>query len=295
MDVGVLFGKGGESAVKKLMQLVRRFGVLYADKRLPRASAALSFSLTMTVFPLLIILYTLLGNNHERLVRITSFTRELLAERTADTIEEFLRYVALNNSQSMMLAALLVLVTSASAAVRSLQATIGELQGQQRYHGLKDFLFSVIFSLLFVAALYFAILVMLTGKDFLAWLNGYFPVFDIAGVWQTLRYPLLAAIDYLIICGVYEASMSRREHYPIRAGALLATAAMVGVCVAFSAFIGASARYPLVYGSLASVILLMTWLYTCCLVIYCGAAMNVALRDLRREEKQRRFVPDQEE
>ena len=65
----------------------------------------------------------------------------------------------------------------------------------------------------------------------------------------------------------------------------------MGVSVAFSAFIGASARYPLVYGSLASVILLMLWLYTCCMMIFCGAALNVALRDQHREEMQRRFAP----
>ena len=186
-------------------------------------------------------------------------------------------------------------MSAASAAVRSLQATIGELQGQQRYTGLRDFLFSVIFSLLFVAALYFAMLVMLTGKDFLAWLSGWVPGVDSTGVWHLLRYPLLAAIDYAIICGVYKVSMPRGMRYPIYAGALFSTAAMVGVCIAFSVFIGASARYPLIYGSLASVVLLMMWLYTCCLMIYCGAALNVALREQRRERQQTRFAPARED
>ena len=77
-------------------------------------------------------------------------------------------------------------------------------------------------------------------------------------------------------------------------GALAATLAMVGVSIAFSLFIGASARYPLVYGSLASVILLMFWLYTACVVIYCGAAVNIALRNVRDERQQRRFAPEKE-
>lgn len=278
-----------------LVQVLRRFGLLYAEKRLTRASAALSFFLTMTLFPLLIILYTLLGNSHDRIARIISFAREIFAADTAETIAEFLQYVALNNSQSMMLAALFVLVSSASAAVRTLQATIGELQGEHRYTGLRDFLFSVIFSLLFVAALYFAMLVMLTGKDFLAWISGMIPAVDSTGLWRYLRYPLLAAIDYAIICGVYEVSLPRKQRYPISFGALFSTLAMVGVCIAFSLFIGASARYPLIYGSLASVVLLMMWLYTCCLMIYCGAALNVALRDVRRERRQTRFVPAAEE
>ena len=59
---------------------------------------------------------------------------------------------------------------------------------------------------------------------------------------------------------------------------------LVAVSMAFSTFIGASTKYPLVYGSLSAVILLMLWLYTCCMVILCGAAYNVALRDVNRNQ-----------
>lgn len=281
--------------MKNPLPTLRRAAALYTEKRLTRASAALSFFLTSTLFPLLIILYTLLGNSPERIGRIMDFVRQVMAGESAETIGDFLRYVARNNSRSMMMAALLLLLSSASAAVRTLQATVGELQGETRYRGLGDLLFSLIFSLLFTAALYFAVLVMLTGPEFLAWLNGIFPVFDISLAWRILRWPLLAAIQYAIIGCIYLASEPRRARYPVRPGALLATAALVGVSLAFSAIIGASTRYPLVYGSLASVILLMLWLYTCCTAIFCGAALNVALRDLGREERQRRFAPEPEE
>ncbi len=253
------------------------------DKGLTRASAALCYFLTMTLFPLLIILYTLLGNSYGKAVRILEFAKNFIAEKSAETIGEFLRYVAANNSTAMMVAAIIVLATTASAAVRSLQATIGEMQGRPRYQGLSGFVFSVIFSLLFVGAIYFAILVMLTGRQFIRWLNGVLPFVDIGSSWSVLRFFVLAAIDFGIVWVLFAVSRPRRDRYPIALGALLTTLAMVGVSIAFSAFIGASARYPLVYGSLASVILLMFWLYTACLVIYCGAAFNIALRNIRRD------------
>lgn len=281
--------------MKRIWALLRRWFGLYNDKRLTRASAALSFFLTSTLFPLLIILYTLLGSSQERIERIMGFVRRLMTAETASAIGEFLNYVASNNSQKMMMAALILLLTSASAAVRTLQVTVGEMQGEPRYRGLMNLLFSLIFSLLFTAALYFSILVMLTGPVFLSWIRRIFPHLDIVTVWQVLRYPLLALIEYSIICGLYLASLPRKGRYPIRPGALFATAGLVGVSVAFSAIIGASARYPLVYGSLASIIVLMLWLYTCCLILFGGAALNVALRDQKREERQSRFAPETEE
>lgn len=281
--------------MKQLWALLKRWAKLYSETRLTRASAALSFFLTSTLFPLLIILYTLLGSSPELIKRIMHYVRILMAERTADIIGDFLNYVGRNNSQKMMLAALLLLLTTASAAVRTLQATVGEMQGKPRFRGLMDFLFSLVFSLLFTAALYFSLLVMLTGRAFLVWVNSFLPILDIALTWQIVRYPLMAAILYLIICGLYLSSMPRKDRYPIMPGALFSTAALVAVSVAFSFIIGASARYPLVYGSLASVILLMLWLYTCCLMLLCGAALNVALRDQQREDRQRRFAPETEE
>ena len=58
---------------------------------------------------------------------------------------------------------------------------------------------------------------------------------------------------------------------------------LVSVSGIFAIFINASIKYPLVYSSLASVIVLMVWLYSCCMVIYCGAAVNIALRDLKQK------------
>ena len=47
----------------------------------------------------------------------------------------------------------------------------------------------------------------------------------------------------------------------------------------FSVFLSVSTRYPLVYGSLASVILLMLRMYFCGQIICIGAAFNIALQD----------------
>ena len=66
-------------------------------------------------------------------------------------------------------------------------------------------------------------------------------------------------------------------------GAAFATAGIVVMSFIFSKLIASSARYSLVYGSLASVILLMFWLYLICQAIFVGAALNIALRDRGRQ------------
>ena len=166
------------------------------------------------------------------------------------------------------------------AAVRAMQVSIGELQGGRRFRGLRDLLFSVVFSVAFLAATYFAILVMLTGKGFLEFVERRLPLLHVSQAWSWMRFLVLGGIEFVILWAMYEASRRRDRPYRTAPGALSATLGIVAMSWVFSEFIAVSARYPLVYGSLASLILLMFWLFLCCQIIYIGAALNIAIRDV---------------
>ena len=257
----------------------RHFADLFTANRLPVAAAALSYNLTMTFFPLLIVLYSMLGNSYGKALRVLAFAENLMAAETIAAIRDFLTYVATHRSAAMLTAGMSVLVISASAAVRTLQSTIGAMQGGSRFRGVWGIAFSVVFSLVLVAGLYVTMLIMLAGRGLIGQLNRIIPIIDISGSWEYMRFLLLGGIQLLLLWGIYLISRREGERYRTYPGAILASFAILGVSFAFSAFIGASVRYPLVYGSLASLILLMYWLYSCSLVIFCGAALNIAIRD----------------
>lgn len=269
--------------MKKILRVLRELLRLYGNINIPRAAAALSYYLTMTAFPLIICLYSLLGNNYAKAMQIVEFLDEFISAETTRTIKSFMVYVAMSHSTAMFIAGLTVVLTSASAAVRSLQATIGEMQGGRRFQGLRDFLFSLVFSLAFLASMYFGIVVMFTGRDFIELLNGWLPFVDISSSWQWIRFLLLGGIMLVIFCGIFQVSKRRCDRYRILPGALFSTLGVVVMSWVFSGFIAVSTRYPLVYGSLASLILLMFWLFLSCQIIYVGAGLNIALRNVLKE------------
>lgn len=264
---------------KKIFGVLRGTVRLYLDKQIPRSAAALSYYLTMSAFPLIICLYTLLGSSYGKMLQVLDLLDQFLSPETTRYVKSFLSYVAQNSSSAMLFAGLTLLLTSASAAVRAMQVSIGEMQGGRRFQGLWDLLFSLVFSLAFLAAMYFAILVMLTGQDFLEYVENHIPVLRVSRSWRWLRFLVLGGIEFVILWGMYEASRRRDQSYRTAPGALVATLGIVGMSGIFSKFIAVSTRYPLVYGSLASLILLMFWLFLCCQIIYIGAAVNIAIRD----------------
>ena len=252
---------------------------IYTHQRISRAAAALSYYLTMTFFPMVICLYYLLGSNVKHFAEALDFASKLVTEETVELMKDFLNHVASSKSPAMLIAALTVLVTSSSAAIRTLLATIGELQGGIRFKGFMYFGFSIIFSFLFLASMYFSMLVMLSGRAVLEKINDLVPSVDISVSWIYLRYLILAGIMFLIIWALYRLSKRSCDEYKIAPGAAAAALTLVVMSALFSKSIEFSTKYSMVYGSIASIILLMLWLYFSCQIIYIGAALNIAIRN----------------
>ena len=268
--------------MRTIVNFFRRFVFLFNDNRLVLSAAALAYNMTMTFFPLVIVLYSLLGNNYTKAMRILAFAKNLMAEETVDFLREFLSYVALHNSTAMMIAGITVLVTSASAAVRTLHFTVGRMQGGTRFKGLSLLVFSVLFSVLLIVGIYVGMIIMLSGREVIRQINALLPFIDISSSWNALRFLVLAGIEFVLLWVLYAVLRRKGERYNVIPGAILSMIAMVAVSLGFSAVIGVSVRYPLVYGSLASLILLMLWLYFSSVVIFSGAALNICIRDSKK-------------
>lgn len=272
--------------IRHLARVLRRTGLSYLQRQIPRSSAAMAYYLTMSLFPLIICLYALLGRSYQQMTRILELADHVLQPSTTQYLKSFLLYVANNPSKTMVVAAILLLLSSASAAVRVLRQGLWEIRGQsdETAAGLRSWLFSFLFSVGFVAAMYFGILVMLTGQSFLELLERLVPWLHISRAWTWMRFLVLGGLVFLMLWSVYAVSGLRlHQHRPSAPGALAATGGIVLMSWIFSAFIAVSARYPLVYGSLASIILLMFWLFLCCQIIYMGEAMNEAIYRERLE------------
>ena len=97
---------------RNILAVTRDIADLYSDKRIPRASAALSYYLTMTVFPLIICLYSLLGKNYSLASDALDFAAKFLAPETTEFLREFLRHVASSNSPALLAAVTAPISTS---------------------------------------------------------------------------------------------------------------------------------------------------------------------------------------
>ena len=244
-----------------------------------RAAAALSYFLILTLFPLLVCVNYFIGLFHLDLEELLRSLDQLLPAEALAVMGDYLRYVTASQSPALLLASLITILISASAGLRTLLAAMDELHGGTSVHPLRRLVLSVLLSALFLLTIYLSVVVIFTGEWFFRLLELHLPLDALSGLWQWMRYLLLFSFVLLLVLIVYRAGTPRGAmRLPVvLLSSLLAALAIVGASVMFSWFIGMSSRYALVYGSLASLIILLVWLYLCGNLLLLGAVIGRVL------------------
>lgn len=252
-----------------------------------RAAAALSYYLILTLFPLLMCVNFFIGLLPLEPEDVFSALDSILPQDSLNIILDYLSYVASipqNESTPLLLASLFTILLSASAALRTLFQTMDELYEVPQNNSIKRLVLSVVLSVLFLLTLYLSIIVIFTGGWFFQALEqalppkvlSLIPLSMLASLWSQLRYLLLFCFVLLLVLVLYRLGTPHTLHIKgtIRLTALLSALAMVACSVLFSWFIDMSSRYSLVYGSLASLIILLVWLYFCGNILVIGAVVG---------------------
>ena len=262
----------------------RAFMDIFISKNIARSAAALSYYITISVFPLLICVTAILGSLHITETELFEIWYDIIPSAAIEVIGEFLGYISGNISSLMLIVGLVTMFTTSSAAFRTIVGIMSDVQGERRFKGFWGHLVSFAASGVFLIVIYASGLVILTGEWFINFLREHFVLDGATDIWLWARFLLLFGLILLIFYGAYNVSAPRhprgakrnsRKYYCLP-GALIAALIVVIASAVFSRLISASTKYAIVYGSLASIVIMMVWIYTCALIFLLGNVFNVA-------------------
>lgn len=263
--------------MKNAFGLAKKMFAIYTRQRVPRSAAAMAYYFIISIFPFLIVVYAVLSSLNIPQESLYKIWAQLIPADAADVITNYLQYVGGNRSTFMVIVGVVVTLTSSSAAFRSLLKIMADIQGRPRYTGVWTALYSVAMSLGLLAAVYVSGLVIVSGEWLLSFLERIFgsALFD---VWRWERFAVLFLLMLVIIFLIYRMTAPREiPKVPRMPGALVASILIVAVSSVFSNLISASVNYPIIYGSLASLIILMFWVYICSIILIMGNVFNFVL------------------
>ena len=268
--------------MKTFFLLIKEIIGVFFSKPIARSAAALSYYLTLSLFPFLICATVILGALNVQETDAFALLDGVIPEAAFITLSDYFRYISGSGSELMFTIGLAAMLTSSSAAFRSFTGIMGEIQGKMRFSGLWGWIISFIFSIMFLAAIYGSAIVILSGEWLMHLLETYFDGNEIAAIWSWVRFLILFLLLFAVIYSVYIVSAPKHATRMSRLpGALAASIVLVATSMVYSRLITVSIRYEVLYGSLASFIILMVWLYTCSLILIMANVLNISISKLK--------------
>ena len=245
-----------------------------------RDSAALTYYLLFAIFPLLIFVSTLLGVLELDIASITAVLAPILPSDVVDIIRTYLEYVAANQSRQLLWFSLVFSIwfpmRSTGCLMHSLRKAFGRSAPENILLGqLRTLLFTI--WMIFVIGLTLALVVV--GRRALYFLSGFLPLSEtFISVWGYLRFIILGLVMAISLGILYQLALGQRR--PLREvlpGVGSSLAAWLVLSMAFSYYVENMARYAQLYGSIATIVVVLLWLYMSGQVLILGAELSASL------------------
>ena len=102
---------------------------------------------------------------------------------------------------------------------------------------------------------------------------------------QALRWLIILLLLLMAISIVYYLAPARRKHFRfISAGSMLATLLILITTLGFNYYVDNFSRYNAIYGSLATLMIVLVWIYINAISLLIGFELNASIFHAKRRE-----------
>lgn len=263
--------------------IVRR----YFSHDVPRDSAALTYYLLFAIFPLLIFVSTLLGALKLDIASISSSLSQFIPADVLTIITGYLRFVTAHSSTELLLFSLVFSIWFPMRAVGCLLHSMRKAVGRDKPKSMiRSTVYNLLFTLWLIVSIAFSLVLIVVGRRALSLLGRFLtlsPLFIEA--WNALRFVVLALVMAVLLMLLYMLSLGeRRPLAEALPGIITSLALWMGLSLLFSYYVENRARYAVLYGSIATTIVALVWLYMSATIFLLGAELNGALMAYKKEK-----------
>ena len=246
-------------------------------------SAEMGFYLLTALFPFLILLFiiaTLISDNmQELLLNLISYLPRDMENLITELLTSFKGSMPIIITESVL--GLWYMSNVISTLTKAMNRFYGvkETRGYFKLRGIFLLFALTIIVLIFLS---FALVVFGQGTQLILQYLNYLPFISTEKVWNYMRYISVILVIFVAIMIMFKILPNKHLSFrAVAAGSALTTAAWCITSYGFSFYVNNFSKYHVIYGSLASIFILVTWVYMSALVILIGASINAYWYRLR--------------
>jgi membrane protein len=253
---------------------------------IPGLSAQLSYFFLLALFPLLIVLFTLLPYFPIPHQDMLGMIRDFAPVEAMELIEKNIEYIMNHRNGGLLSFGIIGTIWSASNGINAIVRAFNKAYNVKES---RSFIvsrgMSIILTFGMIIVFILAIILPIFGKEigvFLFSQLGYTSEF--IKLWDTLSWLVSTIILFLIFTGLYwiapNVKLKCRSAFP---GAAFATVCWIISSIVLTFYVGNISNYSLTYGSIGAIIVLMIWLYISAFIIILGGEINAFYSEKNRK------------
>lgn len=261
---------------KNMKDKINRFLDMIYTNEFKILPGSLAYSFFLAIIPILSITFYLLTSFNLPMNIISNFLNNTFPQKVVDVIQPvFTNEIPMN--QFITLCFSIIVITNGCDLIITVSNTIFGFDNSSFPKRIAKSLFLAILLILLIA---FIMIVPLFGRSiinliglFTSFIDNHKQIIDT--LYTILQIPVSLAVMFLIIKLVYViAPDDKIKGKYVNKGALFTTVSWLIVTVVFSYYINHIARFDLVYGNLANIVILLFWFYILAYIFVIGLYLN---------------------
>ncbi|MHA8138126.1 YihY/virulence factor BrkB family protein [Lactobacillaceae bacterium Scapto_B20] len=276
----------------KIKTMFNVFMKHYKNANVSDSAVVVAFYLLLSIFPILIILGSVLSFANISSMDILNYLHPLLPPQINQTLSPII-VTALNGDGKQLSLGIVITVWSASRAIAALKRTVDSAYGIINQRGAMltraiSFLWMLLIIIAMVAALVFF---NFSNSVFLSFFHVPQIVFTFVGA---IRIPVTMGIMFILLTFMYYIIPAAATKFRyVWAGSLTVTIGLLLLSQGFSIYLQYFAKGFSTYKALGTFIMLMFWLYFVGILVLIGAVINATLQELRQGELKPKNIRNQ--
>ena len=254
------------------------------DELIDRGNAV-AFNFTVSIFPLIIFLFTLVPFISELIpgldVDIMVFLEQVIPEGIWETVSPTIHDIVSNQRSGLLSFGFVSAIYFAGNGILSLMRAFNAIyRTKEKRTYLRTRMIATVITFMLAGVLFIAILLIIVGQFVLGWakgeglLNDQFSLFGLVA----LRFIVVFLVFQVAISFIYYLAPSIKEKWHFfNWGSVFASLACIAVSFAFAYYVSSFDTYNRLYGSIGSLIALMVWFYMLGLILLFGFELNASI------------------
>ena len=250
-------------------------------------AAQISFYLLISLFPLLILLATALTQtdwiNMEQLLQMLR-SSNLFPDMALSVVED--TFFELQLPTGSLSFYIIVVIWSASRGIRAVMNGIHMPFRTREAHGIiLRFFLSVFYTICFVIMMVLFAILVVFGDGLFTWLSSVFRIsFLVSGLVRLIRYLIPLGFMLILYTLLYKFIPARRLRIrDVLPGSVSAASSSFLISHLFSLYTSSFGNYSALYGSIAGIIVICTWMFLFSLMLVIGAEINACLYEITHD------------